>query len=406
VNIVNAIRSRLNAYLRGWKTTQKIVVIESDDWGSIRTSSRTAYEDLVDNGYPMDRSCYSFDALETSEDLELLFEVLNSVRDCTGRPACLTANMVMANPDFEKIRDSGYQNYYYKPVSSMLAELPDRENVADLWRVGFHKRLFIPQFHVREHVCWWQWLKALRDQETEAVETFRLGMCGVPFASSKKSKSFFTPLFVDADILLGNGVDQGIMIREGVALFEDHFEFKSLSTVAPNLTWTDETELNWASLGIRYIQGGLMQNLNQSQQKKRLHFLGERSMSQGYYLVRNCKFEPSALPKRGRHWIRCLLEANLSFALGKPAIISSHRVNFIGSINSANRSSGLRQLSYLLHAICNRWPDVYFLSTPELGYMIENGINRVEDLPESENYYFPGISSGPTVAGNSNSYPN
>ena len=32
--------------LPGWRTKRKIVVIESDDWGSIRMPSKRAYEEL------------------------------------------------------------------------------------------------------------------------------------------------------------------------------------------------------------------------------------------------------------------------------------------------------------------------------------------------------------------------
>ena len=40
------IRNKLAKYyinLRGWKTNRKIVVIESDDWGSIRMASLKSY---------------------------------------------------------------------------------------------------------------------------------------------------------------------------------------------------------------------------------------------------------------------------------------------------------------------------------------------------------------------------
>lgn len=53
------------SYWRGWRCCRKIVVIESDDWGSIRTSSREAYDRLVAAGYPMGRSAFGADALET-----------------------------------------------------------------------------------------------------------------------------------------------------------------------------------------------------------------------------------------------------------------------------------------------------------------------------------------------------
>ena len=57
----------------GWRTTRKIVVIESDDWGSIRMPSRKVFQILSANGIPVEKSSYcKFDCLESNLDLEIL----------------------------------------------------------------------------------------------------------------------------------------------------------------------------------------------------------------------------------------------------------------------------------------------------------------------------------------------
>ena len=90
--------------LPGIKTNRKIVVIESDDWGSIRMPSRKVYDQLFKKGYKVDLDPYmKYDCMANSNDLEALFEVLSSVQDKNGRNAIITANTIMANPDFEKI---------------------------------------------------------------------------------------------------------------------------------------------------------------------------------------------------------------------------------------------------------------------------------------------------------------
>jgi len=238
-------------------------------------------------------------------------------------------------------------------------------------------------------VCWWRWLAALRAEEREAIETFQLGMCGLPHASSRCSTSFFTQLYLDDKIMEENGVDQQVMITEGLDLFEHQFGFKSLSTVAPNVTWTDKTEQIWGSLGIRYFQGGLIQRLDISGREQRLHYLGQRNQHGTLYLVRNCFFEPSKHRNDSLYWRKTLAEVGASFILGKPAVISTHRVNYIGSISESNRELGLKQLSLLLGGICNRWPDVRFISSPELGYMIEHHLRNVDELEGKEMLIFP-----------------
>ena len=97
-------------YLPGFRTKRKIIVIESDDWGSIRMASKEAYNILLNSGYPVDQSTYNKnDALESNEDLEMLFEVLSSVKDKNGNSAIITANTIVANPDFEKKFNSAGQ---------------------------------------------------------------------------------------------------------------------------------------------------------------------------------------------------------------------------------------------------------------------------------------------------------
>ena len=67
----------------------------------------------------------------------------------------------------------------------------------------------------------------------------------------------------------------------------------------------------------------------------------------------------------------CLSEIEISFKWKKPAIISSHRVNYVGGLSLKNRDNGLIQLEKLLIMITKKWPDVEFMTSNELGYLIE-----------------------------------
>ena len=101
----------------GWRTKRKLVVLESDDWGSIRMPSREVFANLQEAGIDLlsdEGFRYNkYDSLATSNDLELLFEVLSSVKDSAGNPAVLTPVSVVANPDYAKIRQSDFTEYYY-----------------------------------------------------------------------------------------------------------------------------------------------------------------------------------------------------------------------------------------------------------------------------------------------------
>ena len=59
--------------LRGWSTNRKTIIIESDDWGSIRMSSKDNLSKLVDYGVRVQKCHYvQNDALASEEDLSLI----------------------------------------------------------------------------------------------------------------------------------------------------------------------------------------------------------------------------------------------------------------------------------------------------------------------------------------------
>ena len=63
-------------------------------------------------------------------------------------------------------------------------------------------------------------------------------------------------------------------------------------------------------------------------------------------------------------------EINIAFKWKKPAVISSHRVNYIGVLNTLNRDYGLLQLRRLLEQILKIWPEVEFMTSDELGKLL------------------------------------
>src|SRR5690554_4146828 len=110
---IKSILSRNITNARGWTTNRKIIVIESDDWGSIRMRDQKSFDELLQAGIRVDRSKYdSLDSLEKKEDLELLFDVLDNHKDQHGNAPKFTTNMVMNNPDFKKIQGDDFQQYH------------------------------------------------------------------------------------------------------------------------------------------------------------------------------------------------------------------------------------------------------------------------------------------------------
>src|SRR5690606_35257429 len=107
--------------------------------------------------------------------------------------------------------------------------------------------------------------------------------------------------------------------------------------------------------------------------KKRYHYLGQKNSLGQIYLTRNVLFEPSSLIDK--IWVSsALLQIEKAFNSRIPAIICSHRVNFIGSIFETNRIKNLKLFDELLGEVVKRWPNVEFMNSVQLAELIKKEI--------------------------------
>jgi hypothetical protein len=365
-------KSLLN--LRGWRTNKKIVVIESDDWGSIRMPSKEVYNTFLKAGIPVNKCAYNkYDSLESEEDLSLLFELLLTFKDKNGLPPKITANTIVANPDFKRIEDSDFKKYEYELFTKTLESYPKHKNTLNKIKEGIESDIFFPQLHGREHLNINRWMYNLRSGSQETKFAFDHKMFGLSTNITKeKRQSYMAALDVDDHKSL---IEQKAIIEEAQSIFEQTYGYKSISFIAPNYTWSSDIEPFLKNVGIKFIQGSASQALPQAEKnqlKFKRHYTGEKNNLGQIYLVRNCSFEPSLLPESDVV-SECLNEIQTSFFWKKPAIISSHRLNFIGSIDESNRSKNLMLLQQLLKKVLQRWPDVEFMTTSQLGQeMLDN----------------------------------
>lgn len=357
--------------LIGFKTEKKIVVFESDDWGSIRMPSIDSFIKLEEAGLNL-RSCdaerYNLnDSLATSNDLEKLFEVLTSIKDTKGKFVVFTPVAVVANPDFKRIKEAHFREYFYEPFTETLKRCSGCERSFDLWKEGISHKIFIPQFHGREHLNVAAWMKALQASDKQAILAFEEGMWG--FVPEQ-----FPEIDYQAAFLLGQPEEieqyKKILV-EGLNLFEKLFGYRAEYFVPPNGYFNNSLNETLVKNGIKYRSVSKLQNesLGNGKTRKVIHWLGQKDKSGLRYITRNCFFEPS---QQGKDWVDCCLsDIKNAFYWHKPAVISTHRVNYVGSLNPANRDNGLLQLRKLLKEILKYWPDVEFMTTPQLGKMME-----------------------------------
>lgn len=378
-SIINRGRAFLNKEIckrKGYKTERHIVVIESDDWGSMTVPNKEVYANLLREGILMDLSHYSkYDTLESIDDVECLYEVLDSVKDSNGNPAVVTLNFLTSNPDYKAIRESNYDAYFYETIDKTYDRY-SRGNVIRIVTEGMNSGLAQPQLHGREHLNISLWLRYLKEGFRPVVMAFDNEMFAVvnktvdlPMESVKRSMYPKTPEEVEIN---------NAQIIDGQKMFKTVWGFESKSFIAPNYAWHPLIETTLINNGIKYLQGGYKQQYYDYKDQKnaiRYHYMGERLDNGLICSVRNVEFEPS------EYIDRSIVESTLSqvsdaFKKKKPCIISTHRVNYCGGLDITNRDRSLRQLKTLLCAIVRKYPDVEFMPSTSLFQLMENRLEK------------------------------
>jgi hypothetical protein len=364
IDIINKIKN-----IPGWKTKKKYLVIESDDWGSLRMPSRKIYNHLVDKGVYKGNDLFDmFDSMASREDLDSLFNVLSSFRDCNSNNAIITAVSVVANPDFKKIREDEFSKYHYELFTDTLERYYPGKKVFELWHKGIEEGIFIPQFHGREHLNVAEWIRALRAGDEITRYCFDLEVWSFTRKKNNPARiSYQTPfeLYKPEDLST-----QSNALENGLKLFNELFGYKADFFVPPDGPINSYLEKITADNGIKFLTMPKIQKepLGYGKHRLKLHWLGQVNRYNQIYITRNCFFEP-VVPRKD--WLdSCLMEIETAFHLNKPAIISSHRVNYIGSHDRLNRDNSLRKLSILLKTVINKWPDIEFITTDQLGEII------------------------------------
>lgn len=351
---------------RGFKTDRKLIVLESDDWGSIRMPSLQTFQTLKSAGIPVEKSPYClYDTLESNDDFEQLFNVLFEIKDNNGKHPVITANTVVANPDFEKIEENNFQEYYYEKFTETLKKYPDRDKVFSYYKKGMEENIFFPQFHGREHVNVKMWLQLLKSNSyfQLAFKNKLWGLSTDVFPNHKSIQATF-------DSMDEEGLEKSV--QSGLMIFKELFGYSSKTFIANNFIWSRSLEKALAEEGVNYLQGMKYQKLPKNDDEKRLmvrHYLGEKNNHNQIYGIRNCSFEPSV---DLQNYQKTLSEIQTAFFWKKPAIISTHRINFMGGLHQKNRENNLMNFRKLLKDIIKKWPQTEFVNTSELNTIIRN----------------------------------
>jgi hypothetical protein len=357
-------------YFKSIKTKKPILIIESDDWGGIRMPDLQTYDKLYKAGLKVSTNPFNqLDSLETPADLELLLKILKGIYKNFGKKVKITQNFIVGNPDFEKIYNDRYSNYYFETFRDTYKRL--NNNNEDTWgklNEGIQEGYFNPQFHGREHVNVGKWLEMLRAGFRDALYAFESKTFAADFTFNNKNMQLFRAYdyrnMSEMDFICES-------ISEGLVIFKEKFGFESKTAIAPSAVWSKAIEDSYFQAGVETIQSFVIQKeCGNNSLKNVFHYTGELNSNRQQYLVRNCIFEP--ITNLDFDWVRsCLKQVSVAFYFNKPAIISMHRVNFSGRIDEVKRNKSLALFEQLLILILNKWPDVEFETSDNFGNQIK-----------------------------------
>jgi len=365
------IRKILSNFL-GWRTNRKLVIIESDDWGSVRTCDNEALKFLRNKNFDVDQSNFvRFDSIERTTDLDRLFDVLTSVKDKNGRHAVFTPMTIVGNPDFSAIKENGFEDFVIEPFTETGKRYTDSENLLNHIQEGVAQSIWQPEYHGREHLNHLRWMRGLRDGDkglTLPFEVESFGFTKVDGKAIRDHLAAYDPEF-QSDIHL---LEKSLI--EGMTMFQSIFGRQARYFVASKNPEPKAFESALASHGIKYLTRYKLQRypLGDGKFQREFNWLGKRNQFGQTVITRNGGFEPSY--NTNFDWIdSCLSDVKLAFSMKKPVVISSHRVNYVGRLSESNQASGLLALEKLLKQMVIKWPDTEFVSSRELGEIITGG---------------------------------
>lgn len=352
----------------GWKTSRKIIVIEADDYGSLRMPSNEVYEQLLDKGYISSGVHDKYDSIETVEDLSELFKVLKSVRDSEGNYAKITPFFNPTNPDTASIIENNYNSYEYIDYRQVVKEQKIGNSIFDLWEEGIDLGIFKPQYHGREHVNVPKLMELLQSNHQIIRESFEMGFYHPILNEHKEYHNLRRAFYFDNEVeknIIKNGLVEGYDVFNRIFNYNPIVFSPSNGTFHPDFkkAITSKGIKTFVESGVRYIPRG-----NGKIDSERKFVIGRVARQENTInYSRNVTFEPSDNKNAVK---KALDEIEVAFRWNKPAVIATHRTNFSGKLDKVNRERSLEELKTLLINIKSKWPDVLFLNSEELSKMM------------------------------------
>ncbi len=353
-------------------SSQRAVVLESDDWGlagfvpSANVWHGHNRDDLVPGKFP---AVYWGSTLEDSLMVADLCQIMASAQGADGLSAVFQPNYVMSSLSYES-SEAGWVWQRYN-----LPHFPPTYPRPGMWsavKQGIDQGLWYPEFHAT-----WHYDPTMRLQKALETDFARgLTQAGVMlFPGSEKARE------------LGSWrslADLSYELLESQQIFEHVFQRPVGSVIAPDYTWNDKVEDMWERHGVKVIQGKREQRdptlgpgkwgRGLKYIKKQWALVGQRQRT---YLERNCRLEPVQAPDPDSIVQTCLQDTRNAWKRSQPAVVETHRVNFVHD-DPAIVQTGQNSMQKYLDELCNS-PDNLptFMVDTEIAQLQSRGVSWV-----------------------------
>jgi hypothetical protein len=345
----------------------RAVVLESDDWGLCAWApDREAWSALDDTPAFRSRAGrrYGGSTLESAADVKALADLLLEHRGGDGVPPVWQANTMMANPDYPRLSAA------LREASTLpLVELPAwpgrwaRPGLWDEVRRAGEAGVWWIELHGLHHLPESAWLAALRRGDGDARRALEQES---PVCAAVEASGEYDPK-EPPDLRRRN-------LERAIARFRALTGRAPGSFCPPDYRWDESLEADAERHGVTTFQGKAEQAGSPFPQLRRMliglrwpHARGAR-----FYMPPRTAFEPCG-PGEGR--ARAATETALRCARGawkrgRPAVLSSHRLNY-AHLDPEWSERGRAALRELLGALCRE--GAAFLTDAEVRALVERG---------------------------------
>jgi hypothetical protein len=330
------------------KFEEKFIIIESDDWGMERANSIHSVNWMKKKFGENRFSRWTLDSLETSEDLNQLFYLLENFKSKFEYPPVITANFITHN-----IKYLEKDNLDFIPISKGFND--ESEDVRNLYKKGIHNNYIFPQLHGYSHYNLSELKKYFITEEgKESFENKFL-------AARSTIRGNFA--FLQGELSEAN--TEADKIKDAAKEFNNFFGFYSRSVIPP--TFIFDLKL------LNILKGNnitLVQSSNRvtSSNKRKYYFPYFQKRKGVFWSLRNARLDPH--PEYKFYHEQCIESIGNSFKNKSPAVIDFHRVNFAGRFNPEYRDRTMKELNLLLNNIHGKWPDAKFIHSQKLNDML------------------------------------